>query len=291
MATKASKLANYTLMTVHAHPDDESSKGPGTVAKYHDQGVKTVLICATGGEEGDILNHEMDTEYVRNHLGEVRLQELEAATKIIGYDEVVMLGYRDSGMAGAETNSNPDCFAMADKTEAVGKLVYEIRRTKPQVIVTYDEDQSGYPHPDHLQVHDISVVAFDMAGDKDKFPHLGEPFQPLKLYYSVWSKARIVQMHEKFIELGLESPFDERWFDRPSRDEFITTQINVSDYYEIRAGALRAHRTQIEEKSKFWFGIPEEEAKKIYPFDDYVLAKSLVGFPQELESDLFEGIR
>ena len=274
-------------MCVHAHPDDESSKGPGTVARYHDLGVYTVLVCATGGEEGDILNPEMDTPYVRDHLGEVRMQELEAATKIIGYDDVVLLGYRDSGMAGSQANSNPDCFAMAPEQEAVGKLVKEIRRVRPQVIITYDEDQSGYPHPDHLQVHRISILAYEACGDPEYYPELGDPFQPSKLYYSVWSKARIVAMHEKFLELGLESPFDARWFERPSRDDLITTRIDVSEYYEIRTGALKAHRTQIDANSKFWFGLPQEVSEKIHPFDDYVLARSQVGLPEGLEDDLF----
>src|SRR3954471_3453552 len=86
------------LLTVHAHPDDESSKGAGTVAKYHAQGVRTVLVCCTGGEEGDILNPAMDRPEVRSNLHDVRLEELRRAAEVIGYDELVMLGYRDSGM-------------------------------------------------------------------------------------------------------------------------------------------------------------------------------------------------
>src|SRR5436305_6751620 len=83
------------LLTVHAHPDDESSKGAGSVTKYHADGVHTVLVCCTGGEAGDIINKAMDKPEVRENLEAVRRQELADATKIIGYDEVVMLGYRD----------------------------------------------------------------------------------------------------------------------------------------------------------------------------------------------------
>jgi mycothiol S-conjugate amidase len=152
-----------TLLTVHAHPDDESSKGAGTVAKYHAQGVHTVLVCCTGGEEGDILNPAMDKPEVRDRLHEVRMEELDRAAEIIGYDEVVLLGYRDSGMPDTPANQHPDCFACAPLDEAVGRLVAVIRRTRPQVVVTYADDQQGYLHPDHLRVHDISIVAFDAA--------------------------------------------------------------------------------------------------------------------------------
>src|SRR5881398_2531388 len=126
-----------SLLSVHAHPDDESSKGAGTIAKYAAQGVHTVLVCCTGGEAGDILNPAMDTPEVRADLHEVRMRELDAATRIIGYDEVVMLGYRDSGMPDTPENEDPRSFASADLDEAVGRLVAVIRRERPHVIVTY----------------------------------------------------------------------------------------------------------------------------------------------------------
>ena len=215
------------LLTVHAHPDDEASKGAATVHRYAREGVRCVLVTATGGEEGDILNPAMDRPEVRERLHLVRLEELARAAAIIGYHEVVMLGYRDSGMAGTEANSRPGCFAAADLGEAVGRLVAVIRRERPHVIVTYADDQEGYPHPDHLRVHDISVVAFDAAADPDRYPEAGPPWQVSKLYYSAWAKARIVAMHEKFLELGLDSPFPEEWRDRPGLDHRLTTRIDV----------------------------------------------------------------
>src|SRR5207253_5735430 len=96
------------LLTVHAHPDDEASKGAGTVAKYHSEGVHTVLVCCTGGEEGDILNPAMDKPDVRDNLHAVRMAELERAVEVIGYDELVLLGYRDSGMPDSEANKRPE---------------------------------------------------------------------------------------------------------------------------------------------------------------------------------------
>jgi mycothiol S-conjugate amidase len=278
------------LLTVHAHPDDEASKGAGTIARYHAEGVHTVLVTCTGGEEGDILNPAMDTLEVKADIGAVRARELEDAVEIIGYDELVLLGYRDSGMPDSEANSRPESFAAAPLEEAIGKLVAEIRRTKPQVIVTYGDDHSGYPHPDHIRVHEISVAAFDAAGDAAAFPEAGEPFEPLKLYYTVWSKRRVVATHEKFLELGLESPFDERWLDRPGEDDRISTSIDLTDFADIRRRALLAHATQVDPTSKFWFGLPPEVLATIHPFDDYVLAHSRV--ETELpEADLFAGVR
>ncbi len=179
------------LLSVHAHPDDEASKGAGSVARYHAEGVRTVLVTCTGGEAGDILNPVMDTPEVRADLAAVRCAELARAAEIIGYDLVELLGYRDSGMPGTPENEDPRSFFRAPLEEAVGRIVAIIRRERPQVMVTYPEDQSGYPHPDHLRVHEVSVAAFDAAGDPGAYPGLGEPFAPSKLYYGSFSFERI----------------------------------------------------------------------------------------------------
>jgi mycothiol S-conjugate amidase len=297
------------LLTVHAHPDDESSKGAGTVARYHQEGIHTVLVCCTGGEEGEILNPAMDTPEVQANLPEIRMKELAQATAVIGYDEVVMLGYRDSGMAGTEANANPESFAQAPLDEAVGRLVAIIRRTRPQVMVIYGDDQSGYPHPDHLRVHDIGIPAFRSAGDPSRFPEAGAPWQPTKLYYTAFSVARFRDIHLKFEELGLESPFDETWRKRweGMTDAPITTEVDVSGYGHVRREALLAHATQVDPTSRFWFGLPPEVMDGIYPRDDYQLAlvasatddgvsitaidpATMTG-PGSLEADLFAGIR
>jgi len=281
------------LLSVHAHPDDEASKGAATVAKYAAEGAKTVLVCCTGGEAGDILNPAMDSDEVRDRLAEVRMEELRASVDVIGFEVLELLGYRDSGMPDSEHNAHPECFAQAPLDEAVGKLVALIREHRPHVILTYGDDQRGYPHPDHLRVHDISVVAFDAAGDPDQYPELGEPWQPLKMYYSTWSRARMVGMHEKFLELGLESPFDDKWFERPSQDHLITTRIDVSEQWDVRTKALLAHATQIDPESKFWFGLPPEAMREVHPWEDYVLARSLVDTAEQdaHEDDLFAGVR
>ncbi|HEY9556257.1 MAG TPA: mycothiol conjugate amidase Mca [Acidimicrobiales bacterium] len=278
------------LLTVHAHPDDESSKGAGTVARYHAEGVRTVLVCCTGGEEGDILNPAMDRDEVRADLPAVRKAELDQAAEIIGYDEVVMLGYRDSGMPDSEANARPEAFANADFDEAVGRLVAEIRRTRPQVVITYGDEQQGYPHPDHLRVHDITHPAIDRAADPAWYPEAGEPWQVSKVYYSVWSKRRIELLHAKHLELEIESPYSAEWLDRPWQDHRITTMIDIEGYADVRFDALLAHATQIDPESPFWFSLPREVAATVHPYDDYILATSLVEAPT-MEDDLFAGLR
>jgi mycothiol S-conjugate amidase len=282
------RMPELCLLTVHAHPDDESSKGAATVARYHAEGVHTVLVCCTGGEAGDILNPAMDTADVREHLEEVRRAELDTAAAIIGYDEVVMLGYRDSGMPDTPANEDPRAFANAALDEAVGRLVSVIRRTRPQVIVTYPGQQRQYPHPDHLRVHDITLPAFTAAGDPAAFPEAGPPWSPSKLYFTSWSHRRIVALHQKFLELGLESPFDGRWLDHPAEEE-ATTTIDVGGFVAVRDRALRAHATQVDPTSRFWFGLPPEAAETAYPFEEYVLAQSAVPVPSA-EDDLFAGL-
>jgi len=277
-----------SILTVHAHPDDESSKGPGTIRHYADSGVHTTLVCCTGGEAGDILNPAMDRPEVVDNLEQVRRDELKLAAEVIGYDEVVWLGFRDSGMPDSDVNAHPDAFANADLDEAVGRLVEVIRRVKPQVIITYPEDQSGYPHPDHLQVYNITMPAWDAAGDPDAYPDLGPAWTPSKLYCTVWSRKRMLQIHEAFGRLDLESPFDEKWFDRPDQDHLISTTIPVDN--RIRSQALLAHATQVDPTSPFWFGLPAEVQDKIHPFEEFRIMESRVetNLP---ETDLFAGLR
>jgi mycothiol S-conjugate amidase len=281
------------LLTVHAHPDDEASKGAGTVARYHAEGVRTVLVTCTGGEEGDILNPAMDTPEVRRDIGAVRAAELSVAAGVIGYDVVEMLGYRDSGMPDSPANADPACFAQAPLDEAVGRLVAIVRRERPQVVVTYGDDQRGYPHPDHLRAHEVTVAAFDAAGDPDAYPDAGSPHQPLKLYYIGWSRAQMLARHEKFLGLGLESPYAERiadgWLDRVAAVE-PTTAIRLAGFEHVRQQALRAHATQVDPTSSFWFGLPEDAEREVFSEDTYVRARSLVDAPLP-EDDLFAGVR
>ncbi|MEI7991059.1 MAG: PIG-L family deacetylase [Actinomycetota bacterium] len=197
-----SQEAPLCILTVHAHPDDEASKGAPTMARYKAEGARTVLVCCTGGEEGDLQNpslrepggpfHGLSEQEEKVRLAELRPLELEESARIIGFDKVVMLDYRDSGMKDSAANEHPDCFHQATLDDAAGRLVAVLRRERPHVVLTYSDDQRGYPHPDHVRVHEASVLAFERAGDAAWYPDAGEPWQPLKLYYTVWSKARLV---------------------------------------------------------------------------------------------------
>lgn len=284
------------LLSVHAHPDDEASKGAATVAKYAAEGINGVLVCCTGGEEGEILNPAADTPETRANLHEVRMQELQDSVDTIGYEKLYMLGYRDSGMKDTEPNANPANFQNAPLEEAVERLVRIIRDERPQVIITYGDDSKFYPHPDHIRVHEISGPAFDAAGDPDAFPDAGEPWQPQKMYYTGWSAKRIRALHEAFIARGEESPYTQ-WFDRDGFDEreadHFTTYVDVSDFLHKRREALLAHRTQVDPEG-FWMRLPDDVVREVFPWEEFVLARSLVdnGVAEgDAEDDLFAGLR
>ncbi len=278
------------LMTIHAHPDDEASKGAGTVAKYSAEGVRCVLVCCTDGGAGDILNKALDTPENNDNIVAVRRAELDRSVEIIGYHRVAMLGYLDSGMPDMPENKHPDNFANAPLDEAVERLVRLIREERPQVIVTYSPHQSGYLHPDHLKVNEISLPAFHAAGNPDKYPDAGEPWQPQKMYYTAWSKERIVLTHEKCLEVNGESPFDERFLDRESEDHLISAKVEVEQYWDARCDALLAHATQVDPNEPFWFPLPRPIAAAVYPYDDYELGISLID-TDDMEDDLFAGLR
>lgn len=282
------------LLQVHAHPDDEASKGAGTTAKYSAEGVHNVLVCCTGGEAGDILNPGVEHPGSAEAMYEMRMAELRESVRVLGYGSLHLLGYHDSGMPDTDHNARADNFANAPLDESVGRLVRIIREERPQVIITYRDDRSFYPHPDHIRVHEISGPAFELAGDPEAYPEAGEPFQPSKLYYVSWSAARVKALHEAYLERGEESPY-EQWFERgfttDRKDEF-TTLIDVSDHLHQRRAALLAHRTQVDPDG-FWMRLPDDVVRRVFPWEEFTLARSLVdnGVPDgEFEDDLFAGI-
>ncbi len=290
---KSKRDGTRCILTFHAHPDDESSKGPATIHLASKSGVRTVLVCATGGEEGDILNPALNVQETKDNLADIRRQELFDAASAIGYSQVYFLGYRDSGMQGTESNNNPLSFNMADLDEASGRLVEIIRKEKPQVVISYGNEQQSYPHPDHIMTNKVVLRAFEDTGDPTKFTQFGPSFQPLKLYFTVWAKQRILEMHETYLRLGLDSPFDSRWLERPvPESEKVTTQIDISSSAHIRREALLAHKTQIDPNSKFWFGLPPDVLDNLYPYEDYHLYKDLTNRKElpDIETDLFDGI-
>ena len=282
----------FRLMAVHAHPDDESSKGAATMARYVAEGVEVMVATCTGGERGSILNPKLQhDESILANLAEVRTREMDEARRILGVQQA-WLGFVDSGLPeGDPLPPLPEgCFALQPVEVAAEPLVRLIRQFRPHVMTTYDEN-GGYPHPDHVMCHQISVEAFEAAGDPDRYPEAGDPWQPLKLYYNqTFSKARIVAFHEELLDAGTESPFAEwleRWDDREERA--ITTRVDCADYFEVRDRALIAHATQVDPDG-FWFMVPLDVQARVWPTEDFELARSLVDVELP-ETDLFAGIR
>jgi mycothiol S-conjugate amidase len=280
-------------MHVHAHPDDESSKGAASTARYVAEGVDVHVATCTGGERGSILNPNMDRPDVLANIGEIRRQEMDRAREILGIKQD-WLGFIDSGFPeGDPLPPLPDgCFALVPVEEAAEPLVRLIRSFRPHVVTTYDEN-GGYPHPDHVMCHKISVAAFEAAGDPEQYPDAGEPWQPLKLYYHhSFHRERTQALHDAMIARGLESPYAEwlaDWKRDPEWEARITTRVPCAEYFATRDKALIAHATQIDPEGR-WFAVPLEVHQRAWPTEDYELAKSLV--PRDLpEDDLFAGVR
>ncbi|MBY6684201.1 mycothiol conjugate amidase Mca [Rhodococcus sp. BP-149] len=280
-------------MAVHAHPDDESSKGAATMARYAAEGNEVLVVTLTGGERGDILNPAMDIPGVRERMSEVRKEEMAAAAAILGVQQT-WLGFVDSGLPeGDPLPPLPEgCFALVPLEESTEALVRVVRDFKPHVMTTYDE-KGGYPHPDHIRCHEVSVAAYEAAGDPEQFPGTGEAWEVSKLYYSHgFIRKRMQLFDDEMIASGQEGPFTE-WLaqwpkDRGEIMERVTTQVECADYFQQRDDALRAHRTQIDPNGRF-FAVPVDVQKKLWPTEEYELARTRVRTSLP-ETDLFAGI-
>jgi mycothiol S-conjugate amidase len=279
-------------MAVHAHPDDESSKGAATMARYLADGVDVLVVTCTGGERGSVLNPKLDRPEVWENITEIRRAEMDRAREILGVRQE-WLGFIDSGYPeGDPLPPLPEgCFGLQPVERAAEPLVRMMREFRPHVVLTYDEE-GGYPHPDHVMCHKISVAAFDAAGDPDRYPDAGPVWQPLKLYYHMgFTRMRVVAVHEALLAAGVESPYAE-WLENwdASRDKSgrVTTRIECGEYFDVRDEALRAHATQVDPDG-FWFAVPREIQLKSWPTEDYELARSLVDSTVP-EDDLFAGV-
>ena len=279
------------LLHVHAHPDDESSKGAATTAKYVAEGVDVVVATCTGGERGSILNPAMDRPDILANIASIRRQEMDRAREILGIKQV-WLGFVDSGLPERDDQQLPEgCFARIDPAVATAPLVEVIRSFRPHVITTYDEN-GGYPHPDHIMCHKITVAAFEAAANPHAYPDSGPAWQPLKLYYTfALNRERTVALHQAMVARGLESPYTERlreWPEDPAHAARVTTRVFCADYFHIRDHALLAHATQVDPDGP-WFAVPLEVQKSAWPTEEWELVRSLgdISIP---EDDLFAGI-
>ncbi|HEV7209214.1 MAG TPA: mycothiol conjugate amidase Mca [Mycobacteriales bacterium] len=282
------------LLAVHAHPDDESSKGAATMARYVREGVDVLVATCTGGERGSILNPAMDRPDVIANLPTVREQEMARAVGILGVRHR-WLGFVDSGLPEGDPKPPlpPGCFALEPLQVAAAPLVALIREFQPHVLLTYDEN-GGYPHPDHIRTHEISVEAYEAAGDPARYPEVpGEPWQVSKLYYFLtFHKERVMALDAAARARGLDSPYQdwlERWEDNEKDAARLTTSIECAEFFAVRDQALLAHATQVDPNGR-WFGLPLELQRQAWPTEDYQLARQQVAVSLP-EDDLFAGIR
>jgi len=279
------------LMAVHAHPDDESSKGAATMARYVADGVDVMVVTCTGGERGDILNPALaDDPFVAADIAAFRRGEMAEAARVLGVRHA-WLGFVDSGLPEGDPLPDlpPGCFGLQDVTTAAEPLVALMRSFRPHVVTTYDEN-GGYPHPDHIMCHKVTVAAFEAAADPHAHPGTGAAWQPLKLYYDrTFTRAKVVAFHEALQAEGLESPFGdwlEHWPD--GEQPLVTTRVTCGDFFHLRDEALKAHATQIDPDGPF-FRLPIDLQRRIWPTEDFQLARSLIGV--ELPEDsLFAGV-
>ena len=296
MSVPATALAadgdQLRLLHVHAHPDDESSKGAATTAKYVAEGVRVLVATCTGGERGSVLNPKMDRPDVWANITEIRRQEMELAREILGVEHVA-LGYIDSGLP--EGDPLPElpagCFALLDPVQAAEPLAALLREFRPHVVTTYDE-QGGYPHPDHIQCHKVSIAALRLARDPAWRPDLGPIWSVPKVYYQFgFHRLRYAALDAAMHEAGMDSPYAERlarWDDH-NYEHRITTRVPCAEYFEVRDDALRAHASQIDPDGH-WFAVPLETQLRAWPTEDWQLVFSAV--PTVVpEDDLFAGLR
>lgn len=285
--TMSTATTGRRLLHVHAHPDDESSKGAATTALYRSQGVAVWVATCTGGERGDILNPKMETPENQRRLPELRREEMAAAARILDVEQV-WLGYHDSGMG---PDIAADSFAAQDVDVAAGPLVKLIREFRPQVVTTYDEN-GGYPHPDHIMAHKVAMAAVVAAADPDAWPDHGRPWRVAKVYYDITlHRGRYAALDRAMHEAGLESPYTdwlEGWTETDADRARITTRIHCAEFFAVRNEALKAHATQIDPDGR-WFAVPLEIQQRAHPTEDYQLVLSRV--PVTLpEDDLFAGV-
>ncbi|WP_319593465.1 mycothiol conjugate amidase Mca [Georgenia thermotolerans] len=281
------------LMAVHAHPDDESSKGAATMARYAAEGARVRVVTCTGGERGDILNPRLaGREDILRDMPGYRRREMAAAAAALGVEQV-WLGFVDSGLPeGDPLPPLPEgCFALEPLDVTVGALVRQIREFRPHVMTCYDEN-GGYPHPDHIMAHKVAVAAFDAAADPTAYPEAGAPWAVEKLYYDVsFSITRIEAVDAALRERGYESPFD-GWLhsrrDRPRRR--ATARVHCAEHFPQRDAALRAHATQIDPDG-FFFAVPRDVEAEVWPYEEFELARTRVPVEPVMEDDLFAGVR
>jgi LmbE family N-acetylglucosaminyl deacetylase len=276
------------ILSVLAHPDDESFGMGGTLALYAQQGVEVHLVCATRGEAG-----EVGPDYLQDFdsIAELREGELRCAAAHLGLAGVYFLDYRDSGMTGSKDNEHPDALCQAPLDDVAAKIVHYIRKIKPHVVLTFDPI-GGYRHPDHIAIHDATVKAFDLAGDPGHENGL-PPFTPQKLYYHTISK-QFIRLSVRLIKLFGKDP--SKW---GANEDIDLTSLAIEDFpinalINYRMVEKRKDAASICHASQGGAGLAKGPLRWISRLiggkDQFIRAYPLPK-PRERESDLFDGVQ
>lgn len=291
--------SDQRLLAVHAHPDDETIGTGVTLAKYVAEGAHVTLVTCTLGEEGEVLIPELGhlAAHEKDELGAHRRVELAEALALLGVSDHEYLGgpgrYRDSGMMGTPANEHPECFWRADLLEAATHLVSTIRRTRPQVVVTYD-DFGQYGHPDHIQAHRVTSYALVLAAAPSFRPDLGEAWDVQKLYWTALPKAAVERGIAAFVAAGGQGFFgmaEGEELPWALDDELVTTAVVALDQEPHKMAALRAHLTQVGVENDL-FRLSDLVGPEAMGVEYFRLVRGDLGplGPDGFESDLFAGI-
>lgn len=271
-----------TLLAIFAHPDDESFGPGGTLAKYGAEGVAVHLICATMGEAGESDPTDL------GECGDLacrREQELRCAADILGLEEIHLLSYRDSGMAGSPANQHPRALVQANSDVLAEQVADLIRRLRPQVALTFDPF-GGYGHPDHIAMHRATVAAFE---------RLPESKRPQKLYFSTLPRAMLRWAVRLMPLFGLNPEAIGKNKDVNLRAALehelpITTRIDIGDYYEIKQRAGACHASQLAGPGSFWGRMPRWLVRRLRSTETFYRATPPFRRGERIESDLFADV-
>jgi LmbE family N-acetylglucosaminyl deacetylase len=293
LANNSNHHGSRRMLIAFAHPDDESFGMGGAIAMYAQRGVAISLICSTNGDVGSV-----DAKFMQGFdtVGELRLHELSCAAETLGINELITFGYRDSGMMGTPDNEHPDCLWQADPDVVIGRIVREIRRIRPQVVVTFDPF-GGYGHPDHMFMHQTTTRAFHAAGDPAQYPdHLAEgleAYQPAKLYYSAFPKLplrlmllnarlhgedprRMGKNHDLDLQAALDNKLDAH------------ARINVGAFQAAWDAAAGCHASQ--QNPRQTNDLFNRLQRLVFRHQDFTRAWPEPKLGEQLERDLFAGV-
>jgi LmbE family N-acetylglucosaminyl deacetylase len=280
------------MLACFAHPDDEAFSASGVLAASTARGVQVRLLCATGGEEGDIRQAEAAT---RETLGKVRYAELRRSCQALGLEEPHMLGYRDSGWGDSPAQYHPEAFVQAPPLDVIRRLVEEMRRFQPQMVLTFEpEGISG--HKDHRAICRYTTAAVHLAGDPAVFPeHLRaglRPYTPQRLWYVTrlygHRLRRAMLLRQGGADVALPEPDPSRPLGTPLEE--VHFQIDVTPYLDRKIASIRCHHTQMDETDLAFAHVPPETIAAILGEEYLLQAHPAVPPGTPRSTDLFAGL-